>query len=106
MSELQSYHHCMFEQIKLVNHIRTVIHDHPQLSLECRLPNRIGFDVFDRYFCKVETTVCETLLSCAKRLWGLAVTNLPGASCSFNPALTRSFNFLNFLYYVWSWTEF
>jgi len=27
-SELQS-HHCIFEQIKIVNHIRTAVHDHP-----------------------------------------------------------------------------
>ena len=87
MSEFQS-HHCMFEQIKWVNHIRTAVHDHPQLSLKCRLPNRISFDVFDRCFCKVDTMVCETLLSCAKRLGDLAVTTLPGASRSFNPALT------------------
>jgi len=69
MSELQSHqYHCMFEQTELVNHIRIAVHDHPQLSLECRLSNRIGFDVFDRCFCKVETRVCEALLSCAKRL--------------------------------------
>jgi len=77
----------MFEQIKLINHIRTAVHDHPQLSLKRRQPNRISFDVFDRCFCKVETRVCETLLSCAKRFGGLAVTTLPGASRSFNPAL-------------------
>jgi len=73
----------MFEQIKLVNHIRTAVHDHPQLSLlslKCRLPNRFSFDVSDRCFCKVETRVCETLLSCVKRLGGLAVTTLLGAS--------------------------
>jgi len=51
---------------------------HPQLSLKCRLPNCISFDVFDRCFCKVETRACETLLGFAKRLGGLAVTNLPG----------------------------
>jgi len=77
----------MFEKVTLVNHIRTAVHDHPQLSLRCRLPNRISFDVFDRRFCKVETRVCETLLSCVKRLGGLAVMTLPGASRSFNPAL-------------------
>jgi len=84
MSELQS-HHCMFEQI---NHTATAVHGHPQLSLKCRLPNRIRFDVFDRCFCKVETRSCETLRSCAQRLGRLAVTTLPGASRSFNPALT------------------
>jgi len=41
MKELQS-HHCMFEQI---NHIRTAVHSHPQLSLKCRLPNCIRYDV-------------------------------------------------------------
>jgi len=60
MSELQS-HHCMFEQI---NHIRTTVPDHSHLSLKCRQPNRISFDVFDRCFRKVETRVCETLLNC------------------------------------------
>jgi len=87
MSELPS-HHCMFELIKVANHIRTTVHDHPQLSLRCRLPNHINFDVFDRCFCKVETRVCEALLSCVKRLGDLAVTTLPGASRSFKPALT------------------
>jgi len=86
MSKLQS-HHWMFEQIKLINHTRTAVHDHPQLPLKCRLPNRINFDAFDRCFCKAETRACESLLSCAKRLGGLAVTTLPGASRSFNPAL-------------------
>ena len=56
-------------------------------GLKCRLPNRISFGVFDRCFCKVETRACETLRSCAMRLRGLAVTTLPGASRSFNPAL-------------------
>jgi len=83
MSELQC-HHCVFEQTKWVNHIRTAVRDHP---LKCRLPNRISCDVFDRWFCKAETTVCETLLSCAKRLGGLTVTTLPGAWRLFNPAL-------------------
>ena len=41
MSKLQP-HHCVFEQI---NHIRTAVRGHPQLSLKCRLPNRIRFDV-------------------------------------------------------------
>ena len=59
-SEQQS-HHSMFEQIKLVDHTRTTVHDHPQLSLKCRQPNRISFDVFHRCFCKVATRVCETL---------------------------------------------
>jgi len=58
-----------------------------QLSLKCRLPNRISFDVFDRCFWKVETRVCETIRSCAKRSGGLAVTTLPGVLHSFNPAL-------------------
>ena len=49
-------------------------------ELKCRLPNRISFDVFDRSFCKFEARACETLRSCAKRLGGLAVTILPGAS--------------------------
>jgi len=31
----------LFEQI---NHIRTAVVVHPQLSLNCRLPNRISFD--------------------------------------------------------------
>ena len=56
-------------------------------DLKCKLPNRISFDVFGRCFCKVETRLCETLRSCAMRLRGLAVTTLPGASRSFNPAL-------------------
>jgi len=86
MSELQS-HHCMFEQI---NRIRTAVHGHPQLSLKCRLSNRVSFDVFDQCFCKVETRVRETLRSCAKRLRGLAVTTLPGASPSLNPVLDTS----------------
>jgi len=84
MSELQS-HHCMFEQI---NHKGTAVRGHPQLSLKCRLSNRISVDVFDRCFYKVETRACETPRSCAQRLRGLAVTTLPGASRSFNPALT------------------
>jgi len=97
MSELQS-HHGMFEQI---NHVRTTVHGHPQLSLMCRLPNRISFDVFDRCFCKVETRVCETLGSCAKRLGGLAVTTLTGASRSFNPALVPDIRFaLRFMFTV------
>ena len=45
------------------------------------------FWLFDRCFCNVETRACETLRSCAKRLGGVAVTILPGASRSFNPAL-------------------
>ena len=65
-SELQP-HHCMFEQIKLVNDMRTAVHNNAHLSLTCRLPNHICFDVFDRCFCKVETRVCETLLSRVKR---------------------------------------
>jgi len=48
--------------------MRTALHDHPQLHLKCRLPNRISFDVFDQCFCKVETRVGETLLSCTKGL--------------------------------------
>jgi len=47
-----------------------------------RLPNRISFDVYDRCFWKVETRACEKLRSCAKRLGGIAVTPLPGASRS------------------------
>jgi len=39
------WYNFLSEQIK---HIRTGIHGHPQLSLKCRLPNRISFDVFDR----------------------------------------------------------
>ena len=49
----------------------------------------IIFDVFDRYFCKVETRACETLRSCARRLRGLAVKAFPGASRSFNPGLCQ-----------------
>jgi len=45
----------LFEQI---NHIQTAVCGHPQLSLQCRLQNRISFEVFDRYFCKVETRAC------------------------------------------------
>jgi len=77
MSELQS-HYCMFEQIKLINHIRTAVHDRPQLSLKCRLSNRISFDVFDRCFCDVETVVREMLLSCAKRLGASPSRLCPG----------------------------
>ena len=73
----------MSEQIK---HIRTAVHSQPN-SLKCKLPNRISFNVFDRCFCRVETKSCEKLRICAKRLGGLAVTILPGASRSFNPAL-------------------
>jgi len=75
-----------FEQI---NHIRTAVRSDTRLSLKCRLPNRITFDVCDRCFCKVETRACETLPSCAKRIGGLAVTTLPRASHSFNPVLLR-----------------
>jgi len=73
----------MSEQIK---HIRTVVHSQPN-SLKCKLANRISFNVFDRCFCRVETKSCEKLRICAKRLGGLAVTILPWASRSFNPAL-------------------
>jgi len=66
--------------------LRMVI-GHAQLSLKCRLPNRISFDVFYPWMCKVETRACETLRSCDKRLGGLAVTTSPGASRWFNPAL-------------------
>jgi len=31
------------------------IQGHHQLSLKCKLPNRMSFDVFDLCFCKVET---------------------------------------------------
>jgi len=51
------------------------------------LPNRISCGVFDRCFCKVAARACETLRSWAKCLRGLAITTLPGASRSFNPAL-------------------
>jgi len=44
----------MFEQIKLVNHIRTTVHDHPQLSLKFRLPNRISFDILTGVFAKLK----------------------------------------------------
>jgi len=71
----------LFEQI---NRIRTTVHGDPQLSLECTMLNRISFDVFDRCFYKVATRAFEMLRSCAKQLKGLAVTALPGASCSFN----------------------
>ena len=56
-------------------------------SAACQIVSILTF--IDRCFCKVETRACETLRSCAKRLGGLAVTTLPGASCSFNPALYR-----------------
>jgi len=72
-----------------IKYTRTAIHGHPQPSLKCRLTSGIGFDVFDQWFCKVETRACGTLHGCAKRLRGLAVTTLPGASHSFNPALPR-----------------
>jgi len=68
--------------------MRSAVHDHPQLFLKCRLPNRITVEVFDRCFCKVETRACETLHSCAKRLGGLEVTTFPRASRAFNTALT------------------
>jgi len=55
--------------------------------LKCRLPNRISFDFVDRCFCRVETRACKTLRSCAMRLGVLAVTILPRASRSFNPAV-------------------
>jgi len=71
MSEQQSYH-CMFKQIK---QICTAVHGHHHLSLKCRLLNRTSFEVFDQWFCKVETRACERLRS----FWGLAVTILPGA---------------------------
>jgi len=74
----------LFEQI---NHIRNTVHGHPQLSLKCRLLNRISFDVFDQSFCKVTMRAFEMLRSCAKRFGGLAVTTFPGASRSFHPAL-------------------
>jgi len=44
----------MFEQIKLVNHIRTTVHDHPQLSLKFRLANRISFDILTGVFAKLK----------------------------------------------------
>jgi len=70
-----------------LNHIRTYVHGHAQLSLKCRPPNRINFDIFDRCFCKVETRACETLCSCTMRLRGLVVTTFPSTSRSFNSAL-------------------
>jgi len=66
-------------------------------GLKCRLPNRISFDVFDRCFCKFDTRACETLRSCPMRLGGLAVTTLPGASRSFNPALVFSAHLIGFM---------
>jgi len=63
---------------KQINHIRTAVHGHPQLSRKCGLPSQIRFNVFDRCFREVEPRACETLRSCAKRFWGLAVTALPG----------------------------
>ena len=71
-----------FEQI---NYIRTAVH----LSLKCRLPNRITFDIFGRCFCKVEMRACETLRSCATRLGTSRWQLCPGASHSFNPVLLR-----------------
>jgi len=59
------WYNFLFEQII---HIRTAVHGHPQLSLKCKLPNRIWFDVFDRCFLKGGTRECETLNNCAKRL--------------------------------------
>jgi len=91
MSELQS-HHSMFEEIKWINHTRTAVYDHPQLSLKCRLPNPISFDVFDRCFCKVATWVCETLFSCAERLGGLALIQSGPAHIygCYSPRTSRS----------------
>ena len=94
VSRLQKYrflwYNFLFEQInQMRTTVQCTVHVHPQLSLKCRLPNRNSFDVFDRCFCKDETRACETLRSCTKRLMGLEVTTLPGASRSFNPALSR-----------------
>jgi len=50
MSGLQS-HHGIFKQI---NHVRTAVHGHPQLSLKCRLPNRINFDILTGASTKLE----------------------------------------------------
>ena len=73
---------------KLTTHVPPhMVIGHFQLSLKCRLPNCIRFDVFYRCICKVETRVCKTLRSCAKRSGGLAFTISLGASRSFNPAL-------------------
>jgi len=43
-SELQSYH-CMFEQIKLVNHIRTAVRDHPNClwNVDCQIVSVLTF---------------------------------------------------------------
>jgi len=53
----------------------------------CQIVGPISFNVFDRCLCKIETRACETLRSCTKRLGGLAVWTLLGASRSFTPAL-------------------
>ena len=90
-SEQQS-HHSMFEQIKLVDHTRTTVHDHPQLSLKCRQPNRISFDVFHRCFCKVATRVCETLLSCIARLGASRSRLCPGPRAHLIRPCMRAMN--------------
>jgi len=57
------WYNFLFEQM---DHVRTAVHDHPQLPPKCGRPNRISFDVFDRCFYKVETMACETLRSWTK----------------------------------------
>ena len=46
--------------------------------------------------------MCETLLSCVKRLGGLTVTTLPGASRSFNPALSMTYTFTENVWLVFA----
>ena len=65
------------------SHTAAFWHDPSRL---CKLRNRISFDIFDSCLGKVETRACVTLRSCAKRLGVPAVTTLPGALHSFNPA--------------------
>ena len=72
-----------FEQI---NHIRTAVPGHAQLSLKCRLPNCINSDLLTGGSAKFKRGHVQF---CAEHLGGLAVTNLPGVSHPFNLALTR-----------------
>jgi len=78
-----------------------VVIGHSQLSLKYRLPNRISFDVFYRWICKVETREYETLRRCDKRLGGLAVTTSPRTSRWLNPALLIINNLFYFTRTFW-----
>jgi len=96
---------CLNKLTKYKPPYNVTLQGRPHLSLKCRLPNRNSFDVFDRCFCKVETRACETLRSCAKRLGGLAVTTLPGASRSFNPALrVACVNYFQMFVLAWEYS--